>query len=749
MSLQALRDALRAQRDEGGGSAAPAPRPGSTPRVDGPRRAHPLADLRRVARVWSGDERLGAGDARFDAESLPPRETLIAKAADLGLAVTVVTRALAKLDAADAPCVLVLSDGTSVVFLGREGRDGVLVESGGTPHVMARAEVEALHTGTVFLLAPTSARAREDAPAPSREAAAAPVSEAAATTSLSLVRTVATLGLRETPGLFRQLMVAALLSNLLMLALPLFTMAVYDRVIPHLAMETLWALAIGVTIAIGLDFAIRYVRLKLVDAVALSTSLTLQAKLYRRIVDVRLAVAPRTSGGLATHLRELDAICQTVPPLLVAVLVDLPFFLVLLVLLYSIAGPVVLAPVIGVAALVAISVVGHLATRKAHVETAKLTRAQANQVIETIGALELVKTTNGGPKLLKQWERLGDASAYEAHHGRLWASLGQQATILISQAVIVLVVLIGVYQIGAGAMTVGALAASTLLVGRAIGPIGTLVALVDRLLHLTHTAEALQGLLNAPSESGGDAARGGARPIEGRFDLTNVSFTYPGEASPALKDVTLTITPGEKVALIGRVGSGKSTLTRLFLRLHEPASGVLAIDGRDARQIPPRHLRDRVGFMRQDSMLFDDTLHANLVFGLDQVAEAAFERAVTASGVKEIAAKHAKGYSLEVGPRGERLSGGERQAVALARALMTDPKVLILDEPTAAMDNTLEARVIKALREIAADRTFIVATHRAPVLALVDRIVWLEGGRVIADGPRDEVLKKMNAPQAA
>lgn len=726
---------------------APATPARGAARFDGPRRAHPLADLRRVAQAWSGDARLGANDARFEAETLPPRETLMAKAADLGLAVTVVTRPLGKLDAADAPCVLVLTDGTSVVFLGHEGRDTVHVQSGGTAHAIDRKTLEALHSGTVFLLAPSTPRIGGDQASTTADAPRTdtPPSKDA----FSLVRHVAMLGLRDTPSLFRQLMVAALLSNMLMLALPLFTMAVYDRVIPHLAMETLWALAIGVIIAIALDFVIRYVRLKLVDAVALSTSLGLQSRLYRRILDVRMAVAPRTSGGLATHLRELDAICQTVPPLLVGILIDLPFFLVLLVLLYSIAGPVVMAPVAGVFALVLISIAGHLATRRAHVETAKLTRAQANQVIETIGALELVKTTNGASRLLKQWERLGDASSFAAHSGRLWASLCTQATILISQAVIVLVVLIGVYQIGAGAMTVGALAASTLLVSRAIGPIGTLIALIDRLLHLTHTAEALQSLLDAPSETGGDTTRGEARPIEGRFDLTNVTFSYPGEASPALKEVTLSIAPGEKVALIGRVGSGKSTLTRLFLRLHEPSSGAIAIDGHDARQIPPRRLRDKVGFMRQDTTLFDDTLHANLIFGLDHVPDAVFERAVTASGVKDIAARHAKGYSLDVGPRGERLSGGERQTVALARALMTDPKVLILDEPTSAMDNTLETRVIKALKDIIADKTFIVATHRASVLALVDRIVWLEGGRVIADGPRDEVLKKMNAPQAA
>jgi len=738
MSVHGLREALLRQR------ARPVPVPESPGHAIAASRGHPMADIRRIARNWFGAKAAGANDARFDGRDVPPIETLQASAADLGLDVVYATRTLRSLEARDFPCVLLQKDGSSRVVLERPDKDTFVVDTAGVRATLARAELEADFSGTVFFVRPAAETgadtqaAAEPRPAPAGGRAG----------NLGLLHTISEIGFRNDHGLFRKLLVAAALSNLFMLALPLFTMAVYDRVIPHFALETLWALAIGVCIVLVLDFAIRFVRLKLVDAVALKTSLTMQAKLYRRILQMRLADAPRTSGGLATHVRELDAICQTVPPLWVAVVVDVPFFLILLGLLWIIGGPVVVAPVVGIAALAAISWYGHVRTAKAHVESATLARSQANQMIETVGALEWVKAANGETRLLRSWERLGDTAAYASHHGRLWANLGVQAQLLINQAVVVLTVIIGVYQIGAGAMTVGALAACTLLVGRAITPIGALFSMIDRLLHLAHTAESLEQLLKAPPEAQGDAARGASRSVSGRFDLAGVTFAYPQAPVPVLRDLSLSIAAGERIALIGRVGSGKSTLLRLLLRLHEPDRGSVLLDGHDIRQLPPRLLRDRIGFMRQESVLIDDTLAANLTFGLEDVPEAVFERAIRISGVKEMAARHPQGFSLPVGPRGERLSGGERQAVALARALMSDPRVLVLDEPTSAMDNTSEARVIRELGKEIEGRTLIVATHRAPLLQLVDRIVWIEGGRVVADGPREEILRKLQGQAA-
>ncbi|MCC2114048.1 MAG: ATP-binding cassette domain-containing protein, partial [Hyphomicrobiales bacterium] len=529
----------------------------------------------------------------------------------------------------------------------------------------------------------------------------------------------------------------------LMITLPLFTMAVYDRVIPHLAMETLWALSLGVLIALGLDLGIRFVRLKLVDAIGLSTALTLQTRLYRRLLQARMAEAPLTVGGVMASIREFDSICQLVPALYVAAAADVPFFLVLMAILYSIGGLVVVAPVVGVLALAIVHAVGHAGMAESGPEAADLNRQQTNQMAETVGALEMVKANTAEDRLLRQWERVSDAASFAGHRGRLWTTFSGQSTMIVTQLVIVMVLILGVHQIGAGAMTVGGLAASTLLVGRAISPVGQFINLAFRLIYLSQSTKGLSRLRQLAMEGGGDAFRPTARDIDGQIVFANVGFTYDGEPKAALGNINLTINPGETVALIGRIGSGKSSLLRLMLRLQEATTGTIFIDGHDIRQFSPRQLRRQIGFMRQDSQLFNDTLRANLTIGLDKADEAAFERAAAISGVRDIAAKHPQGYSMRVGPGGERLSGGERQAVALARALVSEPRVLVLDEPTASMDNALEARIVRELKKYAAGRTLIVATHRAPLLELADRVIWVENGMVMADGPKAEVMKRL------
>ena len=297
-------------------------------------------------------------------------------------------------------------------------------------------------------------------------------------------------------------------------------------------------------------------------------------------------------------------------------------------------------------------------------------------------------------------------------------------------------------------MSVGELAASSLLVGRMISPVGNLVSLLDRALQLGGALGGLAQVLALPQEEAGDTARGHPR-VEGSVSLSGVGFSYPGASKPSLENINLSIRAGEHVGIVGRVGGGKSTLLRLVLRLHAPDEGSILLDGQDIRQFPPHVLRRACGFMRQDSVLFDDSLYNNICFGLDEVPEGDFEAAVTISGVAQLAANLSGGYSTPVGLRGDALSGGERQMVALARALVTKPNLLVLDEPTAAMDNALEQAVIRRLKPALEGRTLIVATHRVPVLDLVDRLVVVERGRIVADGPKREVLARLNPGKTA
>jgi ATP-binding cassette subfamily C protein LapB len=547
--------------------------------------------------------------------------------------------------------------------------------------------------------------------------------------------------MRERRPLIVQLVIASTIINLCGLALPLFSMAVFDRVIPHAAMETLFALGLGVCLALGLELALRHARLKLFDAVSQSAGLSLQGRLVGRLLFARSADIPRSPGGLMHPVQELDGLAAAAPQLIVALLVDLPFFLLLLVLLASIAGPVALAPLVGTALMLGLHILCHRLAHDGHGAQSTFMRRQMQTLLESVSAQERIRLTGSGPRFLGKWERAADEAAFAQHEQRFWHGLAAQGSAVLVQAVIVAAVIIGVFRIDAAAMTVGALSAAILLVNRAMMPVSLLVGLIFRMRQGLKSAAPLAGLMTAPVEAGADRAASGAR-ITGRLDFARVSFTYPGEARPALKEISLSIRAGEKVGLIGKAGCGKSTLLRLISCLNEPGEGRIALDGRDIRQFDPRDIRRAIGAMPQDSALVEGTLEDNLTLGLEAVPRAELERVCALAGVDEIASRHPSGHALEVGPGGQRLSGGERQCVSLARSLMGRPAMLLLDEPTSALDNTLEARVLAALKAELHDKGLIVATHRLQVLALVDRVIWLDGGRIVADGPKDDVFRK-------
>ncbi len=703
--------------------------------------SHVLGEVRRIASDWYG---IAAGDIfQFHTSGItgmPTPEALYASCGEAGLDVRYEERSLGSLKAFELPFVLLLKDGSGYLVSALVNNSQIEVDIAGQKKLLEIKTLKKEYTGVLLFVRPrrfqTSGSLDEDIDAvPGADDNAEPV---------SVIKTVVDYTLKHNKALLWQLALAAGLSNMFLVLLPLFIMAVYDRVIPHLAMETLWALAMGVGIALLLDLAVRVVRLKLLDAISLSTSNALQTRLYSRLVRLQLCHAPRTAGGLASAVNELDGMCHTVPQLFVALLVDLPFFILLLVLLYFIGNAVVIGPIIGVSIIAAANMLGYFGSRHASSSIARLAHKKANMLIEAIGSIEVVKSTTSENSLLRKWERLIDSSSFSTHTGRMYNGFSGQFTIIISQATIVFTLILGVYQLREGNITVGALAAATLLVGRAISPVGNLINLLVRAFHFRHSSQSIQRINDAPVEKAGDNTSIPMKSFKGRIDFRNVDFTYPDEPAPVLKNINLTIEPGEKIGVIGRIGCGKSTLIRLIPRFYEASSGAVLLDGHDIRQYSPQRIRRHVGYMPQDYSLFNDTLRENICFGMDDVCVEDFERAVEIAGVKNFASRNPNGYGMQVGVGGERLSGGERQAVVMARTLLRDPEMLVLDEPTSAMDNTLERQLLEKLWPEIEGRTLILATHRAPLLALVDRIIWLDDGRVIADGPRDEVLKSLD-----
>ena len=680
--------------------------------------------------------------------SLPPqfemkgaalsREVLSSAAHELGLTISFQTKDLNRLKETDFPCLLALANGSAFCAVGLQNDNILLVEDAGKVQPLSLASLAEQYSGTTLFLRaklPEKSIAQSQTPPHETPATGAPKNK--------LVRDLFKFMTTHAKARLMQLALAAMLSNLLLVVLPLFIMSVYDRIIPHLAMETLWALAIGVIIALLVDFGLRTVRSTLLESVAILASNHFQGRFYARLMRVQMAEMPRTAGGLSGAIAEFEHLCRIVPQTLIALTIDLPFFLLMLALLAYMGGAVVIAPIIGIVVIAIAHIVSYARSRNINAASVNLSWLRTNQMIETLGAIETIKATNAQNQLLSKWEQRLDAGAYLGFLARHQTGFASHIAIITVQMTIVLTLIIGVYELQAGGITMGALAASTLLVGRAMAPMGNLVSLFVRGFHIQRSSGALEHILETPLEAAGDRQKNYESIFKGQLDLNNVSFRYQENGPTVLQNISLSLKPGERVGLIGRIGCGKSTLLQLMPRLYDASEGTALLDGHDLRQYDPNFLRQNMGLMPQDPVLMEGSLRDNICFGLGEIDEPLFEQVVALTGVRDFASKHPQGYGMPVGPRGETLSGGERATVVLARTLLRQPKMLLLDEPTAAMDNEMENRIVRNLAGWIGDRSLIIATHRAPALALVDRIIWLNNGQIVADGPRDEILKKL------
>ncbi|MEI6572246.1 MAG: ATP-binding cassette domain-containing protein [Alphaproteobacteria bacterium] len=653
----------------------------------------------------------------------------------LGISLKAENRNLTRLRKDHFPCLALDREGYAYLLLANAGRDGFICRTDEGDKTVEINRLKKTFSGTIFFLRPLAASEHGDEASGSN--ADAPVD--------SIVKFLSIEMLKRRPWTLGQLALAALVSNSLLVLLPIFTMAVYDRVIPHLAFDTLWALSIGMGLALAADLALRHVKLRLIDSLAAEISHVAQIRFFRHLVFGSMVGLPRTSAAVTPAIRDLEGYCQLIPLSFVSLAIDLPFVIVTTILLASIAGSVAIVPIAGTIFIGLIFFIAHMAGRSHLQPYLGQMRAQSNMVTETIEGLETVKTSTAETVVLNRWERLADSSAFASHAARLANGMAQHWASTISQLMTIGALIFGVYEISINAMTVGALSAATMLIGRLIGPIMQMTVQIQRLLQARKTLEPIRMVFNSDLERAGDGDAALSVAIDGHFDFVDVGHKYQDSQLPSLSNITLNIRPGERVGIIGRIGCGKSTLLRLMVRLLEPSSGAIRLDGRDLRQASPRELRRRFSYVSQDATLFDDTLTANLLLGHEKSDPKVIEEAVTISGVAGFAGRSPEGYGMRVGPRGERLSGGERQAVGLARALIGNPAMLILDEPTAAMDNTTERHVINGLSKWLGNRTLIVATHRAAMLDLVDRVILMHEGKIIADGPKDQVLKKLQA----
>jgi len=650
----------------------------------------------------------------------------------VGLRAQVVQRGLDELNSLVTPAIVLLDDDRAGLLLEPmyEGTARLLLPENPEAEVRLDAdELEQLYTGYAILASPAH---RYDARTP---ASADGVVEGHWFWGT----------LRSSWRIYRDVALASVLINVFAVASPLFVMNVYDRVVPNQAIETLWVLAIGVSVVFGFDFVLRGLRGRFIDVAGTKADIELSSRLFERVLGLRLDARPASSGAFANNLREFDGIRDFFASLTLTAFVDVPFALLFLLVVWFVAGPLVLVPLTVIPILVAYGLFMQPRLRRASEQGMRAGAQKNATLVEALVEAETVRALGVEGKLQGQLERSVAESARWSAEARQWALSAANLATLLQQMVSVGVVVFGVYLISDGLLSMGGLIAAVMLSGRAVVPLAQIAGLLTRFFQASTALKTLDEVMKMPVERPEGKVFVTRPVLQGNIEFDHVSFFYPGQELAALQDAGFQIASGERVAIIGRVGSGKTTVNRLIAGLYEAQQGAVRIDGVDIRQLDPGDLRHNIAYVSQDNQLLFGSIRDNLTMGIPHVDDERIVRAAELSGVAAFVNRHPLGFDMPVGEHGGMLSGGQRQAVALARALVQDAPVLLLDEPTGAMDNSSEEHIKRELAGVVDGKTLILITHRASLLELVNRVIVIDAGKVVADGPKAQVLEALRA----
>jgi len=549
--------------------------------------------------------------------------------------------------------------------------------------------------------------------------------------------------LKLSAGFYRDVLYATVLINLFVLASPLFTMSVYDRVIPNNAIETLWVFAIGVFIVYTVDIFLKFARAILLERAGKKSDVIMSSIIFEKVMDLKMASHPKSVGSFASNLKDFDLIRSFLTNATLTVLVDMPFAFLFLILIWYIGSWMVLVPLVMMMIILAYTFFVKNLLKESIEESHKASAAKSSILVESLQNIETLKALGVTGHMQWAWEEATGEIAQKSLRSRMISTSISTVTGYLIQLTTVFLIIVGVYLISMHELSMGGLIGIIIIASRTVAPMGQAASLISNYADAKSAYDVINNIISQPCERPHGKKFVTRLSLQGDIELRDVSFSYDESEHQAIKNVSFRIKQGEKVAIIGRIGSGKSTISKLLLHLYEPQSGSILIDGIDINQLDPVDLRKNVSYVSQDITLFKGTVKENIMYRSSRVGDEQMLRASMIAGADEFIKRHPQGYEMPIGERGMGLSGGQKQSIGIARALLYESPIVLMDEPTNAMDQLSEKRLMANLRTYIEDKTAIFITQKHTILDLVDRIIVMHEGKVYLDGPKKEVLAKL------
>lgn len=543
--------------------------------------------------------------------------------------------------------------------------------------------------------------------------------------------------------IYKDVIISSIIINLFVLASPFFVMNVYDRVVPNFAVETLWALSIGIIIIYFLDIITKFIRAYYIDLSSKKIDIIVSSKLFDKILNLKMTHRPKSVGAFANNIKDFELIKNFFSSSTMAVLVDLPFAVLFLIAIYYISGSIVLVPILFIFLILIYSLFIRKPLHQS-IEASNQAISYKNGIlIESLNGLETIRSLGASGHLRWKWEEsTADISNKSLFTKMLTTSITNVNAFFV-QLSTVFVVVYGVYAISEKELTLGGLIAAVILSSRAIVPMGQFASLLSNYEQAKTSYEMIDNIMNIPEEKEKSKAAIHKEFIQGNIELKNVSFFY-NENKKVLDDISLNIKKGEKIAIIGKIGSGKSTLLKLLMKLFDSSEGEIIVDGVELKQIEPADVRKNFAYVSQDTILFNGTLKENILYKYPYESDEALLKAANVAQLMDFINRHPEGFDLNIGERGDNLSGGQKKAISIARALVGKYSTLLLDEPTDSMDINTEKNLINELKSQLDNKTMILVTHKNSMLELVDRLIVMDNGKVVLDGNKEYVLKALS-----